>query len=128
MFVGIISGVMLVLVGTGACWRVTAAAARGHLPRNGGIGLRTRSTTASDAAWTAGHRAALPTGRATGIGSLVIGSAMIVESLAGGDEDGSTLFWVLFAVGYGGVLLSAILATTQANRAARATSHSATSR
>ena len=37
---------------------VTRLAAQGKLPRNGGVGIRTRYTKASDAAWVAGHAAA----------------------------------------------------------------------
>ena len=36
------------------------AAAAGSLDRNGAVGLRTRHTRATDAAWSAGHAAALP--------------------------------------------------------------------
>ena len=47
---------------------ITAQAADGHLDRNGVVGIRTRATTRSDAAWRAGHAAALPTIR---VGALV---------------------------------------------------------
>jgi hypothetical protein len=39
---------------------VTRMAAEGRLARNGSAGIRTRHTQASDAAWVAGHAAALP--------------------------------------------------------------------
>jgi len=119
MLVGLIAGASLVLVGTGAVWGITAAAASGRLPRNAWAGIRIGSTGASDAAWVAGHRAALPLSRMTGIACLLIGSAMIVDGIVTHDDEGSLLFWILFAVGYGGVLVATILMAVLAHRAAR---------
>ncbi|WPF65228.1 MULTISPECIES: SdpI family protein [unclassified Corynebacterium] len=42
-----------------------SAIERGDLPRQSLVGLRTRATQASDEAWEAGHRAALPALRAS---------------------------------------------------------------
>lgn len=42
------------------CIGITRAAAAGRLLHNGGVGIRTRKTTRSQAAWQAGHAAALP--------------------------------------------------------------------
>ncbi len=39
---------------------VSALAARGRLARNFFLGIRTRTVTSSDAAWRAGHAAAVP--------------------------------------------------------------------
>jgi uncharacterized membrane protein len=39
---------------------MTRAAARGRLPANGLLGIRTPATQRSDTAWRAGHRAAFP--------------------------------------------------------------------
>lgn len=114
MWTGVISGAGLIIAG-GAMWVVTGAAARGRLARNPWAGIRTISTQASDAAWLAGHRAALATCRITGAASLVIAVAMMIN----GSVD-SVIFWILFALGYGGILLSAIVSIIQANRAARA--------
>jgi hypothetical protein len=44
---------------------VTRMAAEGTIARNGAAGIRTRHTQASDAAWVAGHTAALPRVSAT---------------------------------------------------------------
>lgn len=49
------------LVGASIVFVVTAQmGAHGRLPPNGVIGFRTASTLQSDAAWEAGHRAAVP--------------------------------------------------------------------
>lgn len=39
---------------------ITALAGRGTITANGLVGIRTRATQSSDAAWRAGHRAATP--------------------------------------------------------------------
>ncbi|MFW6187769.1 MAG: hypothetical protein ACOC84_07225, partial [Actinomycetota bacterium] len=55
--VPLLFGVVIVAV---ASLAVTGMAADGGLVRNGAAGIRTRHTRASDAAWQAGHVAALP--------------------------------------------------------------------
>ncbi len=117
MLVGLITGALLILVGT-TIWRVTAAAASGRLRRNGWVGIRLGSTGASDAAWLAGHRAALSSSRTTGIVSLVIGLVMIVDGLITRDGEGSILLWMLFVIGYGEVLIATITMAVRAHRAA----------
>lgn len=121
MLDGLIAGSGLILAGTGALWGITAAAASGRLARNGWAGIRIGSTMASDEAWLAGHRAALPASRATGIGALVMGLALMVNAVVADDDDGSVGFWVLFALGYGGVLVGAFFIALRAHRASRAT-------
>ncbi len=121
MLIGLIAGAMLILTGTGAVWGTAAAAASSKLGRNGWAGIRIGSTGTSDAAWLAGHQAALPTARATGIASLILGMAMIIDGVITRDDEGSILFWILFILGYGGVLIATITMAIQASRAARAT-------
>ena len=121
MLIGLIAGAMLILTGTGAVWGTAAAAASSKLGRNGWAGIRIGSTGTSDAAWLAGHQAALPTASATGIASLILGMAMIIDGVITRDDEGSILFWILFILGYGGVLIATITMAIQASRAARAT-------
>jgi hypothetical protein len=121
MLIGLIAGGLLVLTGTGAVWGTTAAAASGRLRRNAWAGIRLGSTGVSDAAWLAGHQAALPTGRVTGLASLVLGMTMTIDGAITRNNEGSILFWVLFVVGYGGLLIATIVMAVQASRAARAT-------
>lgn len=54
-----LSIVFLAILGVLILW-VTRAGAKGSLKRNGWVGVRTRSTMASDVGWVAGHRAATP--------------------------------------------------------------------
>lgn len=42
------------------CVAITCMAAQGKIDRNSSVGIRTRRTQASDAAWQDGHAAALP--------------------------------------------------------------------
>lgn len=121
VLIGLIGGIGLILLG-GVVWGVTAFGADGRLPRNGWAGIRTGATGASDAAWRAGHQAALPISRTTGVAALLIGLAMIVDGLIVRNTEGSVLFWVLFAAGYGGVLITSVIAAVRASCAARATS------
>ena len=121
MLIGLIAGAMLILTGTGAVWGTAAAAASSKLGRNGWAGIRIGSTGTSDAAWLAGHQAALPTAPATGIASLILGKAMIIDGVITRDDEGSILFLTPFLLGYGGVLSATITMAIQASRAARAT-------
>lgn len=118
MLIGLFAGVALGLIG-GVIWAVTAAAANGRLARNGSVGIRTRATRSSDAAWRAGHQAALPASRALGFAGGIIGLGMVVDGIISRDSQGSTVFWALFAIGYGAVLVGSVFVATVAQRAAR---------
>lgn len=105
----------IVLVPTAAVL-VTRMAAAGQLTRNGSAGLRTRYTKASDAAWVAGHAAALPRVSRTVPVAAVTVAATVVAALLGGDGWG-------VAVGMIGLIAETavlISATGPANAAARA--------
>ena len=90
----------------------TQIAAWGGLKRNGWIGIRTRPLMASDEAWRAGHRAALPALRGTCI-PVAIGG--VIGAAASGVGMNSVATW-------GALLLVAGIAwgTFRAGRAARA--------
>lgn len=55
---------------------------RGDLLPNRSVGIRIPSTLASDEAWYAGHRAALPALRWTAIGCYAFGSLALLTGLA----------------------------------------------
>lgn len=93
---------------------VLAGAARGLIPANGLIGLRTPALLRSEEGWRAGHRAALRIMAPAGV--VVAGAAVAVAVLEpwgeqGGYVAGLVLLGVLVAV--------AVLATVVAHRTAR---------
>ena len=94
---------------------VTRMAAEGNIARNGAAGIRTRHTKASEAAWVAGHAAALPRVSTTvpiAVGTLVAAGA---ATLLGGSGWG-------IGVGMAGFLAETavlISATGPADSAAR---------
>jgi hypothetical protein len=97
------------------CVAVTRQAAEGSIGVNASVGIRTRHTRASSAAWVAGHVAALPIMKimwpVAGGGLL---AAVVVQLIAGGPTDTGVAFLALIA--QTAVLLYAAAA---ANRAAR---------
>jgi hypothetical protein len=91
---------------------VTRAAARGSLARNGLAGIRTRRTTSSDAAWLAGHAAALPWTRRTAWATAALGLVTVLTAVL------SPAAGVAVGLGATGVLLAGcLLATRAAHRA-----------
>lgn len=75
-----------VLVGAGAALLVVAAlSARGTLRRNRWVGIRTRATMASDAAWAAAHRAAAAP---TAVGGAVLVAGGIAIPFVTNDDRG----------------------------------------
>lgn len=92
---------------------VTRRAARGELARNHLAGVRTPATLASDRAWLAAHRAALP---ATTVGGAIAIAGSLLLLLRPGPA--GTL--VLLAVVGGGLLAGVIGGAVQGVRAARA--------
>ncbi|WP_344101775.1 SdpI family protein [Nocardiopsis rhodophaea] len=96
------------------------AAARGSLDRNSAIGLRTRITKSSDAAWVEGHRAAAPwlmSCAFTGyfIGLLTVGAAIIAVPTG---FVGPALL-ALPAAGFAAAVVILVAATAIANRRGR---------
>ncbi|OUE09933.1 hypothetical protein C5E16_06865 [Clavibacter michiganensis] len=90
----------------------TQLAAWGVLKRNGWIGIRTRPLMTSDAAWRAGHRAALPALRGT---CLPVAIGGVIGGIAAGAGMNSVASWGALLL-VGGIAWS----TFRAGRAAKA--------
>lgn len=96
---------------------IVRQAANGDLPRNGLIGLRTKATRRSDAAWTAGHQAAIPWVRlSVGLGSglAILGAIVSFTSVP------VVIPAVLSGLGYLAFVGLLLWAIPVANRAAKA--------
>ena len=78
----IVLGAVMALVGVLLQW-VASAGASGRLRRNAFVGIRTRSTLASDAAWLAAHRRAEGPTRLAGIAALV---SAVVAAIPGPED------------------------------------------
>lgn len=89
----------------------------GELPRNRAVGIKTRATLASDQAWEAGHRAALPWMLRLGWTCLGVALVLVTVLLVGVQEvPALILFGVVMVV----LLLFSVPLTIVSNRAARA--------
>lgn len=119
MVLGLVGGIGLVACAL-AVWLTTRAAATGTLGLNAFAGIRTPSTMASDAAWRAGHQAALSAATTTAAASAGIGIVLVLAGLLA-DADESPLLWILFVIGYGSLLVPMVPIVRIANRAARET-------
>ncbi|WP_315277574.1 SdpI family protein [Kocuria carniphila] len=113
---GILGGLGLFMVG-GAYLMVANQGAAGLITRNGAMGIRTKKTQSSDAAWDAAHYAAAPLVRTLGFVSLVFGAALVFSGVVWRQEDPPGITVLLFALGYGSVLLSNIPLVIKANAA-----------
>lgn len=118
---GIFGAMGLVVVG-GAMLLIAGMGAKGSLARNGAVGIRTRATQVSDAAWQAGHESAAPVLRVTGLLGLLCAVALAVSAAVWPwGEPLPVGTGVLFAAGYGVTLGGVLFATRRANAAARET-------
>lgn len=90
---------------------------RQAIRRNSVIGIRTRHTLASDAAWEAGHRSGVPYLYAMAVISTGHAVALLCVELSGATTAGN----VLSLLGWGLILVCAVLAVKAANQAAKST-------
>jgi uncharacterized membrane protein len=91
-------------------------AAKGRLPRNQWVGIRTPSTMRSDQAWMAGHRAALRLAPLYLLTTVVTCVALLVAALFGSTVN------IVVLVGLGGfalVLVATFCSAVVAGRAAK---------
>lgn len=109
----VISGIVFMLGGI-LVTAVNEAAASGRLGVNSVAGIRTRALMMSEAAWTAGHRAArIPMGLA-GLVMFLAGAAILTLRLDGDSTGPLVLAAAAAAVLL--VLVGAAMATPAANR------------
>ena len=114
---GLISLSFALVLLPGICIAVTRQAAEGRVGINGSFGIRTRYTRASDEAWVAGHRAALPIVKEMWAVAGVGLAAAVAVQLAVGGSAGPSVALVALMAEVAVVLRSA----AAANRAAKAT-------
>ncbi|MEU8892904.1 SdpI family protein [Streptomyces sp. NPDC048442] len=93
----------------------------GSIQRNSAIGIRTKATMASDAAWAKGHAAAAPTLTATFLTAYAVGAISLVTGVVMMVSDGrNPAVLVLPLCGLVVVLGLLVAASVRANAAARA--------
>lgn len=118
MAMGLMGGIGLLTCAV-LLWRVVDGAAAGTLARDGNIGIRTRATNASDAAWLAGHRAAAAPARGVALVCGVLAVAMILAALTHRSTDPDALVVSLFITGYAAMIAGSVIVARAANRGAR---------
>ena len=107
----------LVIVGV-LSLTVCGSAVEGSIGRNAAVGIRTKETMKSDAAWLAGHRAADPVMTVTGWVALVLAAALVLSAVVA--QQMPVIVAIVGVAGYAAVIVGALRAKAVANRAARA--------
>ncbi|MFV0534714.1 MAG: SdpI family protein [Cumulibacter sp.] len=112
---------MVGLLFVGVLFIVVSFAMRGPgLTRNRAVGIRTKATLASDAAWASGHKAAAPWILSAGILSTVMGlGALTLTVTAGKDGLAPGVAPVYVTLAFLFIIVLVLVATVIANRAAR---------
>lgn len=94
---------------------VVEAAATGRIGRNSAIGIRLPATLASDAAWTAGHRAA----RRPAWAGFTLTTAVAVASFFTAEQASAVLGVAVLVVFVAALVVASIAAVRAAERAVR---------
>jgi hypothetical protein len=96
---------------------IAGLAGRGTVAANGLVGIRTPALRSSDAAWRAGHRAAVPILAALTVVSAAAGAVVFAITWGkGSDATNMTGLWVIGLVG-----ARIVLAAVRANAVAAST-------
>ncbi|MGO1496697.1 SdpI family protein [Agrococcus casei] len=124
--VAVLGAAVLLLIASFVVLWVGRLGSQGALKRNRLVGIRTRQTLASDAAWAAGHRAGA---RKTAVGAVgsIVGSSVAVLSgllpLVGVAEHIAMVSAATFILGSSVWMVGCLIAAAAAaNRAAEAAS------
>lgn len=107
--------IVIAMVMAAGTFAMTLAAARGSLAPNGLVGIRTPATQRSDAAWRAGHRAALPIVGWGGLVAVVAGAVALTALPDSAEPDAAGMVLLAFDVAM--LLVAAVVA----QRAAKST-------
>lgn len=92
----------------------------GSFDRNSAVGIRTRATRSSDAAWTAGHQAASPLLMATALTGYAVGLISLLVAIGCMATDTQGAAPLIIALSGDAVVIALLaFATSKANRAAR---------
>lgn len=114
---GIVSASVGLLFLSGVLHFIKSATKSGVLDRNSAIGIRTRTTTSSDAAWEAGHHAAGPwllAGALTGYFIALLSTVLTVFGALAGTLGPAAL--LVPGSGFLAVCVMLVVATVVANR------------
>jgi uncharacterized membrane protein len=105
----------------GALFIIFFFAMRGEgLSRNRAVGIRTKATLASDAAWQRGHNAAAPWVLSAGVLSVVMGFGALALTLASGEEGpASAVQGIYVTAAFLTVIVVILVAARVANNAAQ---------
>ena len=80
-----VTGPLFTLVGAGSLWTAWLCST-GRLKRNGFVGMRTKATMATDAAWHAAHRASAWSLAMTGLVLLGTGTWLLASGRSASSE------------------------------------------
>lgn len=119
---GIVTGAVGLLMTGPVIYVVTRQASQGAIDVNAALGIRTKSTRSSQQAWEVAHRAALPwvaVAAVVGVSTAVFSVTSLVLASTVGSSEAAPV--VVLIAGYVGLLVLLFVATSVANRAARAT-------
>lgn len=100
-------------------WFVVTQGAVGAVEPNSVVGIKTRATQASPAAWEAGHRAALPWTKRTVIASVAVSmtGALVLATSSG--TRATAVGTVLTLSGFVVLVVGVLIVARVANKAAR---------
>ncbi|MFJ2744403.1 SdpI family protein [Streptomyces sp. NPDC087440] len=116
---GWVCGVGLLVLGASVHYlRKHVGTGAGGVGRNAAIGIRTKATMASDAAWERGHAAAGPLLTATFRTAYVVGAVTVLVTLVVG-SGGSPAVLAVPLTGFVAALGLLVAASVRANAAAR---------
>lgn len=103
---GIVIAALVTALGAGALIAIVHLAGVGRISRNGWLGLRVRSTLASDEAWRAAHRAATPIVWLTGSIAVIAAFAALAFAVSGALPEATVLVVLALIVLVVGLLLA----------------------